>query len=78
MLLSSILTEGWTTDTNAFAQTEICEEIYVEYPKIFESVTGEAVCCNFKRVYMDCDGLPVLSTKVLRIVYLKVAGFRVK
>jgi hypothetical protein len=45
MLLVSILTKGWTTQqvdyTNAFAQAEINEEIYVEYPKLFESVSGE-------------------------------------
>jgi Reverse transcriptase (RNA-dependent DNA polymerase) len=45
MLLASILTEGGTTQqvdyTNAFAQAEINEEIYVEYPKLFESVSGE-------------------------------------
>jgi Reverse transcriptase (RNA-dependent DNA polymerase) len=45
MLLASILTEAWTTRqvdyTNAFAQAEIKEEIYVEYPKLFESAVGE-------------------------------------
>jgi Reverse transcriptase (RNA-dependent DNA polymerase) len=44
MLLVSILTEGWTTQqvdyTNAFTHAEINEEIYVEYPKLFESVSG--------------------------------------
>jgi Reverse transcriptase (RNA-dependent DNA polymerase) len=45
MLLASILTKAWTTRqvdyTNAFAQAEIKEEIYVEYPKLFDSVVGE-------------------------------------
>ena len=45
LLLSTVLTEGWTTRqvdyTNAFAQAEITEETYVEYPKLFESTTGQ-------------------------------------
>jgi hypothetical protein len=40
LLLSTVLTEGWNTRqvdyTNAFAQAEIHEEIYIEYPKSFE------------------------------------------
>jgi Reverse transcriptase (RNA-dependent DNA polymerase) len=44
LLLSTVLTEGWTTRqvdyTNAFAQAELKEEVYVEYPRMFGSKTG--------------------------------------
>ena len=44
MLLSTVLTEGWTTRqvdyTNAFAQAELKEEVYVEYPRMFGSKSG--------------------------------------
>ena len=39
LLLSTVLTEGWTTRqvdyTNAFAQAELKEEVYVECPRLF-------------------------------------------
>ena len=39
LLLSIVLTEGWATRqvdyTNAFAQADLSEEVYVEYPKMF-------------------------------------------
>ena len=44
LLLSTVLTEGWTTRqvdyTNAFAQAELKEEVYVEYPKMFGPKSG--------------------------------------
>jgi Reverse transcriptase (RNA-dependent DNA polymerase) len=44
LLLSTVLTEGWTTRqvdyTNAFAQAELKEEVYVEYPRMFGSKIG--------------------------------------
>ena len=44
LLLSTVLTEGWTTRqvdyTNAFAQAELKEEVYVEYPRMFGSKSG--------------------------------------
>jgi Reverse transcriptase (RNA-dependent DNA polymerase) len=53
MLLISILTEGWTTQqvdyTNAFVQAHIKEEIYVEYPKLFKSVSGEDRVLKLKK-----------------------------
>jgi hypothetical protein len=40
MLLTVVLQEGWTTKqvdyTNAFAQAELDEAVYVEPPKLFE------------------------------------------
>jgi Reverse transcriptase (RNA-dependent DNA polymerase) len=45
VLLSTVLTECWTTRqvdyTNAFAQAEIEDEMYVEFPRLFESISGE-------------------------------------
>lgn len=45
LLLSTVLTEGWTTRqvdyTNAFVQADLAEEVYVEYPKLFGPVTGD-------------------------------------
>ena len=39
LLLSTVLTEGWATRqvdyTNAFAQANLHEEVYLEYPKMF-------------------------------------------
>ena len=39
LLLSTVLTEGWATRqvdyTNAFAQAELNEEVYLEFPKMF-------------------------------------------
>jgi hypothetical protein len=53
LLLSTVLTEGWNTQqvdyTNAFTQAEIYEEIYVEYPKFFESKTGEDCVLKLKK-----------------------------
>jgi hypothetical protein len=44
LLLSTVLTEGWTTRqvdyTNAFAQAELKEEVYVEYPRMFAPKSG--------------------------------------
>lgn len=44
LLLSTVLTEGWTTRqvdyTNAFAQAELKEEVYVEYPRLFGPKSG--------------------------------------
>ena len=44
LLLSTVLTEGWTTRqvdyTNAFAQAELKEEVYVEYPRMFGPKSG--------------------------------------
>lgn len=44
LLLSTVLTEGWTTRqvdyTNAFAQADLKEEVYVEYPRLFGPKTG--------------------------------------
>ena len=44
LLLSTVLTEGWTTrqvdNTNAFAQADLKEEVYVEYPRLFGPKTG--------------------------------------
>jgi Reverse transcriptase (RNA-dependent DNA polymerase) len=44
LLLSTVLTEGWTTQqvdyTNAFAQAELHEEVYVECPRLFAPKSG--------------------------------------
>jgi hypothetical protein len=44
LLLSTVLTEGWTTRqvdyTNAFAQAELKEEVYVECPRLFGPKSG--------------------------------------
>jgi hypothetical protein len=44
LLLSTVLTEGWTTRqvdyTNAFVQAELKEEVYVEYPRLFGPKSG--------------------------------------
>jgi hypothetical protein len=44
LLLSTVLTEGWTTRqvdyTNAFAQAELKEEVYVECPRLFGPQSG--------------------------------------
>ena len=44
LLLSTVLTEGWTTCqvdyTNAFAQAELKEEVYVEFPRLFGPKSG--------------------------------------
>jgi hypothetical protein len=56
LLLSTVLTEGWNTQqvdyAKEFSQAEIHEEIYVEYPKFFESKTGEDCVLNQRKVYM--------------------------
>ena len=45
LLLSTVLTEGWTTRqvdyTNAFAQAELKEEVYVEFPRLFGPKSGK-------------------------------------
>jgi hypothetical protein len=45
MLLTMVLQEGWNTKqvyyTNAFAQAELDEEVYVEPPKLFEIRSGK-------------------------------------
>jgi hypothetical protein len=45
LLLSTVLTEGWTSrqvdHTNAFAQAELKEEVYVECPRLFGPVSGK-------------------------------------
>jgi hypothetical protein len=44
LLLSTVLTEGWATRqvdyTNAFAQAEINEEVYLEFPRLFGPKSG--------------------------------------
>ena len=44
LLLSTVLTEGWTTRQvdyiNAFAQAELKEEVYVEFPRLFGPKSG--------------------------------------
>ena len=44
LLLSTVLTEGWATRqvdyTNAFAQAEINEEVYIECPRLFGPKSG--------------------------------------
>ena len=53
ILLSTVLTEGWHTRqvdyTNAFAQADIHEETYVEFPKFFESTNGEDYVLRLKK-----------------------------
>jgi len=60
MLLASIVPKGWTTQqvdyTNTFAHADINEEIYVEYPKLFESISGEDHVLRLK-AFMDCINL---------------------
>jgi hypothetical protein len=45
LLLSTVLTEGWTTCqvdyTNAFALAELKEDVYVEYLLLFDQKSGE-------------------------------------
>ena len=47
LLLSTVLTEGWATRqvdyTNAFAQADLREEVYLEFPKIFGPKSGASV-----------------------------------
>ena len=44
LLLSTVLTEGWSTRqvdyTNAFVQADINEEVYLEYPRMFGPKSG--------------------------------------
>ena len=44
MLLSTVLTEGWATRqvdyTNAFAQADLKEEVYLEFPRMFGPKSG--------------------------------------
>jgi Reverse transcriptase (RNA-dependent DNA polymerase) len=49
MLLVSILTNQQVDYTNVFVQAEINEEIYVEYPKLFESVSGKDRVLKLKK-----------------------------
>ena len=45
LLLSTVLTEGWVTRqvdyTNAFAQAELKEDVYVECPRLFGPASGK-------------------------------------
>jgi hypothetical protein len=47
LLLSTVLTEGWATRqvdyTNAFAQAEINEEVYLDFPRLFGPKSGSNV-----------------------------------
>jgi hypothetical protein len=47
LLLSTVLTEGWTTRqvdyTNAFAQADLREEVFLEFPKLFGPKSGANV-----------------------------------
>ena len=47
LLLSTVLTEGWATRqvdyTNAFAQADLREEVYLEFPKMFGPISGKNV-----------------------------------
>jgi Reverse transcriptase (RNA-dependent DNA polymerase) len=53
ILLSTVLTEGWHTQqvdyTTAFAQAELNEETYVEYPRFFEYKKGEDYVLRLKK-----------------------------
>jgi hypothetical protein len=53
LLLSTVLTEKWTTRqvdyTNAFAQAELNEEVYVEFPRLFGPPSGEDRVLELKK-----------------------------
>jgi hypothetical protein len=53
LLLSTVLTEGWTTRqvdyTNAFAQAELHEEVYVECPRLFAPKSGLAKVLRLRK-----------------------------
>ncbi len=53
LLLSTVLTEKWTTRqvdyTNAFAQAELHEEVYVEFPRLFGPPSGEDRVLELKK-----------------------------
>ena len=56
LLLSTVLTEGWTTRqvdyTNAFAQAELKEDVYVECPRLFGPTSGKDKVLHLrKRLY---------------------------
>ena len=60
LLVSTVLTEGWTTRqvdyTNAFAQAYLKEEVYVEYPRLFGPKTGgDKVLHLLKSLYGLCQ-----------------------
>jgi hypothetical protein len=60
LLLSTVLTENWTTRqvdyTNAFAQAELKEEVYVECPKRFGPTLGtDKILHLLKNLYGLCQ-----------------------
>jgi Reverse transcriptase (RNA-dependent DNA polymerase) len=62
MLLATILTKGWTTYTNTFALAEINEETYVEYPKLFHSISGEDRVLKLKKSLYGLRQAPKMIT----------------
>jgi Reverse transcriptase (RNA-dependent DNA polymerase) len=75
LLLGIVLTEGWSTQqvdyTNAFAQAEIHEEIYVEYPKLFKSVSGEDRVLKLKKSLYGLRQAPKTFYDKLRLGLLE-------
>ena len=60
LLLSTVLAEGWTTRqvdyTNAFAQAELKEEVYAEFPRLFGPKSGkDKVLHLLKSLYGLCQ-----------------------
>ena len=57
LVLTMILSHGWHTKqvdyTNAFAQAEINEEIYIEPPRGFGAMDKIPTFFNYSRAYMD-------------------------
>jgi hypothetical protein len=53
LFLSTVLTEGWTTRpvgyTNAFAQAELKEDVYVECPRLFGPASGKEKVLHLRK-----------------------------
>jgi len=81
MLLSTVLTECWTTRQvdyyNAFAQAEIEDEMYVEFPRPFESISGEDRVLRLKKSLYGLQQAPRTFFEKFRMDFLRENGFKV-
>ena len=69
LLLNLVLTEGWCTRqvdyTNAFAQAELNEEVFLEYPRLFAPATGSQT--TTQPIWIEAKPSHLLSEAVGRI-----------